>query len=222
MRVLVVEDEDKIARFIKRGLKEEGYAVDVAKDGEEGHFQAATNDYDIVVLDVLLPKMDGFSLCSRLRKENITTPIIMLTARDEVRDKVKGFDCGADDYLTKPFAFEELLARMRANLRKKSSSVRSLYKVADLSLDVLKHEVRRAGKEISLTAREYTFLEYLMQHSGQIVTRTMIAEHVWDVHFDTCTNVIDVYIKYLRDKIDDGHSLKLIHTLRGRGYMLKA
>ena len=221
MRILIVEDEKKVADFIKRGLKEEGYAADVAYDGEEGHFLATTNDYDLIVLDIMLPKMDGVSLCKDLRRSKIYVPIIMLTAKDVVEDKVKGLDSGADDYMTKPFAFEELLARVRALLRKKDLKQVTKLEVADLVLDTLTHEVYRAGKEIVLTTKEYALLEYLMRNTGIIVTRTMISEHVWDINFDTSTNVIDVYINYLRNKIDQGHKKKLINTLRGSGYTLK-
>ncbi len=222
MRILVIEDEKKIADFIKRGLKEEGYAVDVAHDGEEGHFLAKANDYDLILLDLMLPKMDGLSVCKKLKEGRSLTPIIMLTAKGEVKDKVAGLDSGADDYLTKPFAFEELLARVRAILRKKDSQAVTKLQVDDLTLDLLTHKVARAGKEISLTAKEYALLEYLMRNDGSIVTRTMISEHVWDIDFDTFTNVIDVYINYLRNKIDNGHKNKLIQTIRGRGYVLKS
>lgn len=221
MRILVIEDEKKIADFIRRGLKEEGYAVDAAYDGEEGHFLAKTNDYDLILLDIMLPKIDGLTLCRRLKSEANTAPILMLTAKDSVKDKVRGLDSGADDYLAKPFVFEELLARVRAILRKKDSKAVTKLQVDDLELDLLTHKVARACKEITLTGREYALLEYLMRNPGSIVTRTMISEHVWDIDFDTFTNVIDVYINYLRKKIDSGHKKKLIQTIRGRGYMLK-
>ena len=222
MRILVVEDEKKIADFIKRGLKEEGYAVDMADDGENGFFLATTNDYDLILLDLMLPKLDGITICKKVREEKISTPIIMLTAKDALKDKVIGLNAGADDYLTKPFAFEELLARIRAILRKQSEqSQQAKLQVADLSLDLSTYKVTRAGKEIELTSKEYALLEYLMRNAGKIVTRTMISEHVWDIHFDTFTNVIDVYINYLRNKIDAGSKKKLIQTVRGRGYMLK-
>ena len=222
MRILVVEDEKKIADFIKRGLKEEGYAVDVAYDGAEGQFLAKTNTYDIVLLDLMLPKLDGLTLCKNLKKEGFLAPIIMVTAKDTIEDKVTGLDAGADDYITKPFAFEELLARIRAILRKKDTLVTTTLQVEDLALDLLTHKVTRSEKEIVLTAKEYALLEYLMRNAGRVVTRTMISEHVWDANFDTFTNVIDVYIKYLRNKIDGPeHSKKLIHTVRGRGYTLK-
>lgn len=221
MRILVIEDEKKIADFIKRGLKEEGYAVDAAVDGEQGYFLAKTNDYDLILLDLMIPKMDGVSLCKRLRADKITTPVIMLTAKDTVQDKVQGLDAGADDYLAKPFAFEELLARIRAILRKKTEQAATKLRVDDLVLDLAAHKAARGGKDIELTAKEYSLLEYLMRNAGAVVTRTMISEHVWDIDFDTFTNVIDVYINYLRNKIDTGHKKKLIQTIRGRGYTLK-
>jgi heavy metal response regulator len=222
VRVLVVEDEAKIASFIKRGLKEEGYAVDTAGDGEEGYFLASTQEYDLVILDLMLPKMDGLSLCRKLREEKRAVPVLILTARSTVKDKVTGLDSGADDYLTKPFAFEELLARCRALLRKGGGKVPTRLQVADLTLDLLSHKVSRRDKEIVLTPKEFALLEYLMRNEGIVVTRTMISEHVWDAHFDTLTNVIDVYVSYLRSKIDAGSDKPLIHTLRGRGYLLKA
>jgi len=220
MHILLVEDEKKIANFIKRGLKEAGYVVDIASDGEEGHYIATTNEFDMIVLDIMLPKMDGLALCKKLREDKVNVPILMLTAKDDTTDKVQGLDSGADDYLTKPFVFEELLARIRAHLRKKDSQEATRYQVADLILDVLSHKVERAGKEIELTTKQYTLLAYLMRNAGTIVTRTMISEHVWDIHYDVSTNVIDVYINYLRAKVDKGHKQKLIKTVRGRGYIL--
>jgi len=220
MRILVVEDEKKIAAFIKRGLKEEGYAVDVAADGEEGYHLITENDYDLILLDLLLPKRDGISLCRQIRQDAIQTPIIMLTAKSAVADKVTGLDAGANDYITKPFAFEELLARIRVLLRNTAQTTTKL-QAADLVLDLLTHKVTRAGKEIILSSKEFALLEYLMRNADTVVTRTMIYEHVWDIAFDTNTNVIDVYINYLRNKIDSGHEKKLIHTVRGRGYVLK-
>ncbi len=221
MRILVIEDENKIAQFIKRGLKEEGYAVDLAFDGEEGHFLADTNDYDLILLDLMLPKMDGLSLCKELRADDNQTPILMLTAKDTVKDKVKGLDSGADDYLAKPFAFEELLARVRVLLRHKDKNVPTQLKVRDMHIDLLTHQVTRGSQQIELTVKEFTLLEYLMRNAGTIVTRTMIAEHVWDINFDTFTNVIDVYINYLRNKVDTGFEHKMIQTVRGKGYLLK-
>jgi heavy metal response regulator len=221
MRILVVEDEKKVAEFISHGLAEEGYAVDVSYDGDQGYFLAATNEYDAILLDIMLPKMDGIKLCEMLRTEDIHTPILMLTAKDAIKDKVKGLDAGADDYLTKPFAFEELLARIRALLRKKSLHQGTRFQVDDLVLDTVTHRVTRADKEILLSVKEYALLEFLMRNAGSVVTRAMIAEHVWDINFETFTNVIDVYISYLRNKIDKGQKTKLIHTVRGRGYILK-
>jgi len=221
MRLLIIEDEKKVADFIKRGLKEEGYSIDVAFDGEEGHFQASSNEYDAIILDLMLPKIDGISLCRKLRQEKITTPVLMLTAKDSVKDKVTGLDSGANDYLTKPFSFEELLARIRALLRKSETATPTKLQIVDLILDLLTHKVTRTGKEIILTNKEYALLEYLMRNPGSIVTRTMISEHVWDINFDTFTNVIDVYVNYLRNKIDKGHKKKLIHTVRGRGYTIR-
>jgi len=222
MRILVVEDDKKIATFIRRGLKEEGYAVDLAHDGLSAHEMASTNDYSLIVLDWMLPKMDGVALCRQLRNEKNHTPIIMLTAKEGLKEKVAGLDAGANDYLTKPFAFEELLARMRAHLRKKDGGEVTKLQVGDLTMDLLKHRVERAGREVSMSAKEFSLLELLMRHAGDVVTRTMIAEQVWDIHFDTSSNVIEVYINYLRAKINEGHKVKLIDTVRGRGYVLKA
>lgn len=220
MRILVVEDEKKIAGFVKRGLKEEGYAVDVAADGDEGYELASVNDYDLIILDLMLPKCDGVTLCKKLRADKLEAPVIMLTAKTSVQDKVTGLDAGANDYLTKPFAFEELLARMRVLLRKPVQPATRM-QIADLVLDLLSHKVTRAGRDIVLSSREFALLDYLMRNAGAVVTRTMISEHVWDIDFDTNTNVIDVYINYLRNKIDADFDKKLIQTIRGRGYMLK-
>ncbi len=220
MRILIVEDEKKIAGFIKRGLKEEGYAVDVAADGDEGYELASVNDYDLIILDIMLPKCDGVTLCKKLRADKLAAPVIMLTAKTSVQDKVTGLDAGANDYLTKPFAFEELLARMRVLLRKSVQPATRL-QVADLVLDLLSHKVTRAARDIVLSSREFALLDYLMRNADTVVTRTMISEHVWDIDFDTNTNVIDVYINYLRNKIDADFDKKLIQTIRGRGYMLK-
>jgi two-component system copper resistance phosphate regulon response regulator CusR len=220
MRILLIEDEIKVANFIERGLKEEYYVVDVAKDGENGIYLAEVNVYDLIILDIMLPGKDGVSVCRELRNKKIDVPILMLTAKDRVQDKVLGLDAGADDYLTKPFAFEELLARVRALLRRKNKRTSPVLKVADLELNQLTHKVNRAGKEIMLTMKEYNLLEYLMLNANHIVTRTMISEHVWNESFDSFTNVIDVYINYLRSKIDKGFGTELIHTIRGIGYIL--
>lgn len=221
MRILLVEDEPKIASFIQRGLKEEHYTVDLANDGEKGLFLAEINTYDLIILDIMLPGKDGVSVCKELRSKKIDVPILMLTAKDRLRDKVSGLDSGADDYLTKPFAFDELLARVRTLLRRKRTDKTTILKVADLELDQLSHKVKRSGKEINLTSTEYAFLEYLMLNADQIITRTMISEHVWSEDFDSFTNVIDVYINYLRNKIDKGFKKQLLHTVRGAGYVLK-
>lgn len=220
MRVLIAEDEKKIADFIKRGLKEEGYAADVAHTGPEALTLAEENPYDLLLLDVMLPGLDGVAVCSRLRAAGFSAPILMLTAKDRVEDKVKGLDSGANDYLTKPFAFEELLARVRALLRAKPGEPSSLLRAGEIELDLAAHKVRLAGKELDLSAREFSLLEYLVRNKDRIVTRTMIAEHVWDINFDTGTNVIDVYINYLRRKLEKNNSKKLIQTVRGKGYQL--
>lgn len=221
MRILVIEDEKKVAGFLKNGLKEEGYAVDDAFDGQTGFDLAVENEYDIIILDLMLPGLDGITLCQKLREQGNHTPILMLTAREAVKDKVIGLDSGADDYMTKPFAFEELLARIRVILRKRPVTQELKLEIGDLVLDLITHKVRRGGDEIELTTKEYALLEFLMRNAGTIVTRTMISEHVWDINFETFTNVIDVYINYLRNKIDRDHDEKLIHTVRGRGYVLK-
>jgi heavy metal response regulator len=222
MRILVVEDERKIAEFLKKGLKAEGYAVDTAADGEEGRFRAQTETYDLVILDLRLPKMDGLTLCRTLRTEKYAGPVLMLTARDTVKDKVLGLDSGADDYLTKPFDFEELLARVRALLRKRGAAEPTRLQADDLVLDLLAHTVERGAKPIALTPKEFALLEYLLRNAGTVVSRAMIAEHVWDIHFDSFTNVIDVSVNHLRSKVDRDFPKKLIHTVRGRGYVLKA
>lgn len=221
MRILVVEDEEKVASFIRKGLQEEHYAVDLAPDGEEGLTMAQLNPYDLIVLDLMLPKLDGFRVLQRLRGDGVDAPVLVLTARDGVSDKVRGLDLGADDYLTKPFAFAELLARVRAILRRGKPQRAPILKVADLSLDPASRRVTRSGKAIELTAKEFALLEYLMRHPGQVLTRTMISEHVWDQSFDSYTNVIDVYVNYLRKKVDQGFEPKLIHTIRGVGYVLR-
>ncbi len=221
MRILVVEDEEKVASFIRKGLEEERYAVDVALDGEEGLELAELNPYDLIVLDLMLPGLDGFRFIQRLRAQGVHTPILVLTARDSVGDKVKGLDLGADDYLTKPFAFAELLARIRALLRRGAPQAPPVLQVANLTLDPAARRVTRAGKPIELTAKEFALLEYFMRHAGRVLTRTMILEHVWDQSFDSYTNVVDVYVNYLRKKVDQGFEPRLIHTVRGVGYVLR-
>lgn len=221
MRILVIDDEKKVTGFIQRGLKEKKYVVDVANDSDDAMLKAEVNPYDLIILDVFMPGKDGMTMCKELRKNKVATPVLMLTARGDVRDKVRGLDVGADDYLTKPFAFEELLARVRALLRREAKDKQSMLKVADLELDQLTREVKRAGKPITLTNKEYILLEYLMLNAGNVVSRTMISEHVWQEDFDSFTNVIDVYVKHLRDKIDKDFDKPLIHTMRGAGYILK-
>jgi len=221
MRILVVEDEKKVASFIKRGLEEEGFTVDAAFDGEEGLYMAETNSYDLILMDVMLPKMDGLTVVQTLRERKITTSVLCLTAKDTVDDIVSGLNSGSDDYLTKPFAFAELLARVRALLRRGSQDRGAELTFADLRLDPVAHKVWRSNKELDLTAKEYALLEYFMRNPHQILTRTMIAEHVWDYTFDSFTNIIDVYVNYLRKKVDRDFDKKLIQTVRGVGYVLK-
>lgn len=220
MKVLVVEDEERVAQFIQKGLKEEGHAVDVSYDGEDGGFLAEVNDYDLIILDLMLPKKNGLQVCKEIRERGVITPVLMLTARDSVEDKVRGLDAGADDYLAKPFAFEELLARVRALLRRQSETKTPTLKVADLELDPMSRQVTRSGKRIRLTTKEYALLEYLMRNPRKVLSRTLIGEHVWDMNFDPESNVIDVYVSHLRAKVDKGFDVALIHTLRGQGYIL--
>ena len=221
MRILIVEDEKKVAAFIKKGLEEETYAVDIAIDGEEGLHLGEQNPYDLIILDLMLPKINGLDILSRLRAKKIETPILLLTAKDSVEDKVEGLNQGADDYLTKPFAFSELLARIRVLLRRGKAETKTTLKIADLTLDLVSHKVNRGNGEIELTGKEYSLLEYFMRNQEKVLTRTMIAEHVWDYNFDTFTNVIDVYVNHLRKKIDKNFPAKLLHTLRGVGYVMK-
>ncbi len=222
MRILVVEDEAKVASFIRRALEEESYAVDVCADGARGLDLARAGCYDLVILDLMLPGIPGLEVLKALRKEQVAAPVLILTARSELDQKVKGLDAGADDYLTKPFAIEELLARVRVLLRRGSGEAAGVLQVDDLVLDPATREVTRGGKRIELTAKEYALLEYLMRNAGRVLTRPMIAEHVWNQDFDTFTNVIDVYVNYLRNKIDRGQERKLLQTVRGSGYTLKA
>jgi heavy metal response regulator len=221
MRILIVEDEKKVAAFIKKGLEEETYAVDVAYDGEDGLHMGLENQYDLIILDLMLPVIDGLEVLSRLRENKVDTPILLLTAKDSVEDKVTGLNTGADDYLTKPFAFSELLARLRVLLRRGKAETKTVLQIKGLSLDLVSHKVKRNDEEIELTGKEYSLLEYFMRNQGKVLTRTMIAEHVWDYNFDTFTNVIDVYVNHLRKKIDKGYPEKLLHTLRGVGYIMK-
>lgn len=220
MRVLVVEDEERIAAFIRAGLTEAGYAVDVASDGDEALDWTAIVEYDLIVLDVMLPGRDGIEVAKTLRNRRVSTPILMLTARDTIDDRIRGLDSGADDYLIKPFAFGELLARLRALSRREPVVSSSVLQVADLTLDTTTRQASRQGDPIELTTKEFSLLAYLMRHPNQVLTRTMIAEHVWNYDFDSVTNVIDVHIRYLRRKIDEPYETKLIQTVRGAGYRI--
>ncbi|HYX28001.1 MAG TPA: response regulator transcription factor [Pyrinomonadaceae bacterium] len=222
MRILLVEDEPRMANVVAKGLRENSYAVDLAEDGDDALYQAAINDYDLIVLDVLLPKRDGFQVCRELRGRDDATPVLMLTARATIDDRVDGFDAGADDYLTKPFSFRELLARVRALLRRDAHLLPDIYQLEDLTIDSASHRVSRAAREIELTAKEYALLEFLARRAGQLVSRSEIAAHVWDDSFDPFSNTIEVYMNRLRKKIDDEHPIKLLHTRRGEGYILEA
>jgi DNA-binding response OmpR family regulator len=221
MHILVVEDETKVASFIKRGLEAASYSVNVEHDGAAGLKRLLEHDYDLIILDVMLPRLDGLSLMKEIRQRQINVPVLLLTARVTVADKVIGLDLGADDYLTKPFVFEELLARIRALLRRGASAPVALA-AADLRLDPATREVTRGGKRIDLTPKEYALLEFMLRRHDQVLSRAIIAQHVWGVNYDTFTNVIDVYVNYLRNKIDNGYQVKLIHSVRGVGYVLKA
>jgi len=220
MRLLVAEDHPTLARSIANGLRDEGYAVDLTFDGEEALHMATVNPYDGIVLDIMLPQRDGFSILQALRRKGLATPVLFLTARDAVDDRVKGLDLGADDYLVKPFAFEELLARVRAMVRRGHHQTSSVISVGDLEVDTAKKCARRGAKNIDLSAREYSLLEYLAHRQGQVVSRTQIWEHLYDEHDEASSNVVDVYIGYIRNKIDKDFPSKLIHTKRGQGYML--
>ena len=221
MRILVVEDERRLCNIIKRGLLEEGYAVDTAYDGEDGEYLAETTPYDLIILDIMLPKKDGINICQELRLKKVNTPILMLTAKDTVEDRVKGLDAGGDDYLVKPFAFNELLARVRALLRREGFSKSPKLQVGDLVMDTLTREVWRGQRSIELTSKEYVILEYFMRHPNMVITRTMLEEHAWDYEFDSMSNLIDVYIRRLRRKIDERGQASLIQTVRGAGYRLR-
>jgi heavy metal response regulator len=221
MRILVVEDEKKVARFIQQGLEEEHYTVDVAYDGENGAVMAETQTYDLVILDVMLPSMSGIDVTRRLRGTKVMTPILMLTAKTTTEDKVAGLDSGADDYLTKPFAVAELLARVRSLLRRGAMEKSTVLTCVDLELDTVSHKARRHGRLIDLTAKEYALLEYFLRNKDRVLSRTIISEHIWDYNFDTGTNLIDVYVNHLRNKIDSGFDRRLIHTVRGVGYVLR-
>lgn len=220
MRVLIVEDEPGVSQFIEQGLVESGYAVDVAQDGEEGLEYALGAEYDVIILDIMLPKMNGLDVLQEIRNHRLKYPVLLLTARDGLEDRVKGLDAGADDYLVKPFAFPELLARIRALLRRPPLQANPVLKIADLEMDTARREVRRGKKIIELSPREFSLLELLLRHPKQILTRIQIIEHVWNFDFYSETNVVDVYIGYLRRKIDQNSDIQLIHTVRGVGYRL--
>jgi two-component system copper resistance phosphate regulon response regulator CusR len=222
MRLVLVEDEPRVAGFIAKGLREQSYAVDVASDGDQALYLANENEYDLIILDVMLPLKDGYTVCRELRASGFRYPILMLTARDAVDDRVRGLDCGADDYLTKPFDFKELLARIRALLRRPREIRPESIRVSDLVLNTGNHTATRAGRPIGLTAKEYALLEFLMLRPNRVVNREQIAQHVWDENFDPLSNVIDVYVRRLRAKIDEGFGKPLIHTRRGEGYLLTA
>jgi heavy metal response regulator len=221
MRILVVEDEKKVARFIQQGLEEEHYSVDVAHDGEKGLLMAQSENYDLLILDVMLPKKNGIDLIREFRAGKGTAPALMLTAKTATEDKVAGLDSGADDYLTKPFAFAELLARIRSLLRRGAKEKTTVLAIADLELDTVTHKAKRGGRTIELTAKEYALLEYFLRNKDRVLSRTIISEHIWDYNFDTGTNIIDVYVNHLRNKIDCASDKKLLHTIRGVGYVLK-
>jgi two-component system OmpR family response regulator len=221
MRILIIEDDASVAEYIAKGLKESGYTVDHASDGKDGLALALSENYDLFIIDRMLPFLDGLSIIQKIRSEDLKSPVLILSALGEVDDRVKGLKAGGDDYLAKPFAFAELLARVEALLRRHESSVtQTRLKVADLEMDLLAHKVSRGGKVLTLQPREYRLLEYLMKHAGQVVTRTMLLENVWDYHFDPQTNVIDVHVSRLRQKIDKEFDRPLLNTIRGAGYML--
>lgn len=220
MRILIVEDDKKVAAFLQKGLREEQYAVDVCRNGEDAVYEAQVNPYDVIILDIMLPGKDGFTICRELRENNVLTPILMLTAKDSLEDKIIGLSEGADDYLTKPFSFEELLARIRALLRRNQDYKTGLLKVADLELDPLRRTVQRGGTPITLSGKEYAFLEYLLRNKGIILSHSKIIDHVWDRNYDGTSNLINVYINHLREKIDKDAEVKLIKTVRGQGYKI--
>lgn len=220
MRVLIIEDERKLSNIIRKGLIEEGFAVDQAFDGVEGQYLAEAESYDLIILDIMLPKINGLDVCRSLRSKKITTPILMLTAKTTVEDKVAGLNVGADDYLTKPFAFTELKARLQALLRRSHNQTQTTLQVEDLEVDPVKHTAKRGNKTILLTPKEFSILEFLLRHQGKVVTRTQITEHVWDYNFDALSNVVDVFVATLRKKVDSGFKNKLIQTIHGVGYKI--
>ena len=220
MRVLIIEDERKLSNIVRKGLIEEGFAVDQAFDGEEGQYLAESESYDLIILDIMLPKINGLDVCRSLRNKKITTPILMLTAKTTVENKVEGLNVGADDYLTKPFAFTELKARLQALLRRSHNQTQTTLQVDDLEVDPIKHTAKRGNKIIFLTPKEFSILEFLLRHQNEVVTRTQITEHVWDYNFDALSNVVDVFVATLRKKIDSGFKNKLIQTIHGVGYKI--
>lgn len=220
MRILIVEDEKKVADIISRGLKADRYAVDVYHDGQSGWEAADAGNYDLIILDLMLPGLTGTEILEKIRRKNSLVPILILTARDGMADKIKNFESGADDYLTKPFAFAELLLRVKALLRRGPVNRASVIRVGDLEIDRLSQNVKRAGKKIELTSKEFSLLEYLASHPGRVFSRTMIIEHVWDQSFEGLTNIVDVYVRHLREKVDDDATVKLLRTVRGVGYSL--
>lgn len=222
MKVLVVEDEQNILTYLKKGLSEAGYKVDTCEDGEDAIYMASINNYDLILLDIMIPKMSGIEVCRALRKDKNNAYIVLLSAKSEIEDKVAGLDAGADDYITKPFAFAEVLARLRAVLRRNSDEKESVISAKDLTVNLLNREIKRGDKQIELTLKEFSLLEYFLRNKNLVLTRTMIAEKVWNIDFLTDTNVVDVYINHLRKKIDKEFDDKLIHTVRGVGYILKA
>jgi DNA-binding response OmpR family regulator len=221
MRLLIVEDEKSLADILKKGLEEEGYAVDVAYDGEEGLYMAENEASDLMILDIMLPVIDGITILKNVRRKGILTPVLMLTAKDTIRDKITGLDSGADDYLTKPFSFDELLARVRALVRRRSRAGASIITIEDLVIDMTAHQVKRGGNPVVLSAKEYALLEYMAIHKNKVLSRTILTEHIYDQDFDLDSNVIDVFINRIRNKIDRESDKKLIQTIRGAGYMLK-
>lgn len=221
IRILIVEDEHSLLKIIKKRLTENGYSVDSCDNGEDGRYYIELTQYDCIILDLMLPKVDGLTLLREMRQRGNTTPVLILTAKAVIEDRVAGLDNGADDYLTKPFSFDELLARIRALLRRQSDSRGNELIFADLTIDVAGHIVKRGNKVIDLTSKEYALLEYLMRNKGRILSRTQIGDHIWNYDFDGASNIVDVYIRYLRSKVDNGFDNKLIHTVRGSGYVLR-
>jgi len=221
MRLLIVEDEKSLLKILEKGFKEEGYGVDIASDGEEGLYMAENILYDAIILDIMLPKVDGLTILSTIRKKDIATPVVMLTARDTTGDKITGLDTGADDYMTKPFDFDELLARVRSLVRRKSSVKEAVIRIDDLEINTASHTVKRGGVEVTLSAREYSMLEYMAYNKDTVLSRSAILEHVYSEEVDLDSNIVDVYINYLRKKLDSGSEKKLIHTVRGAGYILR-